>query len=38
VDDRGCYPGRLDLLVEDRAAMNAWGLVECEVWVLEEEE
>lgn len=37
VDDRGCYKGRLDLLVEDREAMNAWGLVDCEVWVLEEE-
>jgi len=36
VDDRGCYKGRLDLLVECRTAMNEWGLVDCEVWVLEE--
>ena len=36
VDDRGCYRGRLDLLVEDHTAMSEWGLVDCEVWVLEE--
>jgi len=37
VDDRGCYKGRLDLLVANRSAMNDWGLVDCEVWVLEED-
>lgn len=36
VDDRGCYPGRLDLLVENGASMDAWGLKFCEVWILEE--
>jgi hypothetical protein len=36
VDDRGCYKGRLDLLVADAEAMNEWGLAECGVWVLEE--
>jgi len=35
VDDRGCYKGRLDLLVADRQAMDEWGLVDCEVWVKE---
>ncbi len=35
VDDRGCYGERLDLLVEDAAEMRAWGLAQCEVWVLE---
>jgi hypothetical protein len=36
VDDRGCYRGRLDLLVADWAAMSAWGLAKCEVWAMEE--
>lgn len=36
VDDRGCYRGRLDLLVKDHRAMTDWGLKDCEVWVLEE--
>lgn len=36
VDDTGCMHGRLDLLVSDYDAMNAWGLKECEVWIYAE--
>lgn len=36
--DTGCLPGRLDMLVKDKKAMNAWGnegLQDCYVWVVE---
>ena len=35
VDDTGCKPGRIDLLVAGDAEMGRWGLRECVVYVVE---
>jgi len=36
--DTGCKPGRLDLLVAGPGEMNAWGLRDCHVWIINETE
>lgn len=35
--DTGCRPGRLDMLVAGPREMDAWGLRDCHVWVINEE-
>lgn len=38
VEDTGCKEGRIDLLVEDEAAMCEWGLREASIYVIEDDD
>jgi hypothetical protein len=35
VEDTGCMKGRIDLLVGSAGEMNAWGLRNCHIWVVD---